>query len=906
LGVSAKDSEIAKWLYKESGATGMDAKTFEEKVSDRIKSLEDSIAKYKKKLADKEYSEKEQPATNDKIKELEQELNDAKKAYYEARKDFPAYKEKVSERYLQRMKKKLDGLNERQRRKVVEESFRKLAENGALSQEEFREIIGNTLGLGKLTPEQANKLRGYVEDINAVDDARMEYVETDGSETSKKKLAEAEKKSLESKSELGNIVYTESNVWDTIRAAMQLTAIGVPTIMKNFAWNFVAQGLIKFPANAVVSLGDAAIAKAANILNLPYSRTTSFFGGEQGSFFRHMKEGIREGAMAVRYGINSKDYFEKGVSTKPIQPIKSGVEFLDWAKGNSDLTFAQGMDKMIKASWVGYYMEGVARGLTFFDKPLRYAAEGGTASRIAKKELGLSDAQAKVFERVPKEFAIKHYMSKGDNLAQATKKAEVIVDRIKEVGDKSVAQQANLLSETINKIGQYAKQKTEESPAGKTLVGAGKVVGAPMALFIKTPANIAWQVFSLINPTVAVAQAGIFSANAYKKYKKGDVTYTRDLDRAKDWMGTAVVGIGMGMLGQFLTGIGVVESGEDEDTKKKERDATKQYSKKFTFNYSKFNRYIQGIPDSKNDEDIRIDLSWYSQVGAMMDIKQRMAEYSKDNPDASTIDKLTEELSQSAKIAISSSVLNSASALSTAFSSYDGFKGFGVNYLNTMANIVQPQAFAQDSRAGIDYEYQVKADKFWKQLDNTFTARSSLYRYLTDKYPPSDIGIWGDKIEKGGSKYLRYFGISKDKKNPFAQEIYNDAERTGSLDFLPPSVKNKITKNGESIKLNTEQERYLEEQVGKERKRLVTAYVSGAATIVGYGKYSDIKDDKDKKDALEVIYRQGFNFGKYKFFQKYPQLNHEKTEQEKESDKEESQKRKDLNQDIKSNNPQFY
>jgi len=282
-----------------------------------------------------------------------------------------------------------------------------------------------------------------------------------------------------------------------------------------------------------------------------------------------------------------------------------------------------------------------------------------------------------------------------------------------------------------------------------------------------------------------------------------------------------------------------------------------------------------------------------------------MAEYSKDNPDASTIDKLTEELSQSAKIAISSSVLNSASALSTAFSSYDGFKGFGVNYLNTMANIVQPQAFAQDSRAGIDYEYQVKADTFLKQLDNTFTARSSLYRALTDKYPPSDIGIWGDKIDKGGSKYLRYFGISKDKKNPFAQEIYNDAERTGSLDFLPPSVKNKITKNGESVKLNTEQERYLEEQVGKERKKLVTAYIDGAAEIKGYGKYSSLSD-KDKKDALEVIYRQGFEVGKNTFFQKYPQLNHEKTEQEKEDDKKETQKRKKLKEDIKKKQPKYW
>jgi hypothetical protein len=35
LGVSAKDAEIAKWLYKESGATGVDAKSFQDKVAEK-------------------------------------------------------------------------------------------------------------------------------------------------------------------------------------------------------------------------------------------------------------------------------------------------------------------------------------------------------------------------------------------------------------------------------------------------------------------------------------------------------------------------------------------------------------------------------------------------------------------------------------------------------------------------------------------------------------------------------------------------------------------------------------------------------------------------------------------------------------------------------------------------------
>jgi len=38
------------------------------------------------------------------------------------------------------MRKKMKGLNEKQQREVIEQSFRKLAENGALDQSDFREM----------------------------------------------------------------------------------------------------------------------------------------------------------------------------------------------------------------------------------------------------------------------------------------------------------------------------------------------------------------------------------------------------------------------------------------------------------------------------------------------------------------------------------------------------------------------------------------------------------------------------------------------------------------------------------------------------------------------------------------------------------------------------------------------
>lgn len=891
LGVTANDAEIKSWLYDQM--KGSKQKTFEEKAEAKIKSLEKRIEDYKTKIANQEYTEKQkEEVTNEKIKELEDELKETKKAYKEARENFPAYQKAMADRYIKKMLKKLDGLTEEQQAEVIRKSFKQLVDKGALEYEDFRNIIADVLGLGKMDEATSKLFQSLVEDINNLKVAKEQYAK-EGTPEAKARLKEALAKTIEARRQLANIVYNQSDLMQTIRAALQLTAIGIQTIAKNFTWNLGMQGLIRFPAHVAMAMANKFIYLGSMLLNktigTPIYQSGGILRNAQIPFLKGLKLGSKEGIDSLLFGVSSKDYFDKEVYSTPINPLQSSMDIINWLRGRKKLSLSEFGDKFIKGGISGYYMELVSRGLTLFDKPLRYAAEYAKASEIGKNELGLKGNNLDVFITVPEEYAKQYFLGKGDSDEVATQKSKSIVDRITLAGDKSVAQQSNLISDLANKLGNWAKNQEEKNILSSAAIKTGKLLVSPITLFIKTPANIAWQVFSLVNPEVAVVQSLLFSYKAYDKYKSGDPSYKQDIDSARDWMGTAIVGMGLSMLTAFLVNLGVIESGDDDD-ERKERKTKKEYSKEFSFNASKMIRYFTGEPEDPDTPDMKIDLSWFGQLGAYLDLSARMVDYAKQNPEATNADKWMEQLTTSGKIAASSSVLNSASVMSQGLQSYDGFKGLVVNNINTYANIIQPSSFAQMSRAELDYDYRIKADTFFEQLNNSFSARSSLYRKLTNSYPPSDIGLWGDDLKREGTnkgaEILRFFGISQKSKNKFAQPIYNDFERTGNTDFLPSVVSKKMFVNGKEIELSVKELRDLETAVGKERKRLIAPFVEGFATIGGKTYFQ--MNDEEKIDALGVAYKLGLDAGKKVFFEQHPQLEPTLTDEEKNTKKQES------------------
>jgi len=212
------------------------------------------------------------------------------------------------------------------------------------------------------------------------------------------------------------------------------------------------------------------------------------------------------------------------------------------------------------------------------------------------------------------------------------------------------------------------------------------------------------------------------------------------------------------------------------------------------------------------------------------------------------------------------------------------------------ANIVQPAAYAQISRAQLPYYSKVKADSFLEQLDNNFSVRSSLYRNLTGKYPPSKIGIWGDTLDKKDNTFMRLFGISRANDDNFAQPIYEDYKKSHNTKFFPSAIKPEIKQDGATVKLNTNQVQQLETLVGQQRKALVAPYINDMATFEGSKKrYSDLKTDEEKTDKLQLLYDLGYQAGVKQFFAIYPELKpKEKTTKEQNEEDEKAMQKEDL------------
>jgi hypothetical protein len=247
---------------------------------------------------------------------------------------------------------------------------------------------------------------------------------------------------------------------------------------------------------------------------------------------------------------------------------------------------------------------------------------------------------------------------------------------------------------------------------------------------------------------------------------------------------------------------------------------------------------------------------------------------------------------------IENGVFSNTSGLLTAIDKGGNFAdSYVLNLINMGTNIVQPAMFAQMSRAQLPYYSQQKADTFMEELKNNLLTRSSVLRSLSDKYPPSQIGVWGDRLDRKDNVAMKLFGISSNNNDNFAQPIYNDYKKTNNTAFLPPAVKPEV--NG--FELNVSQTNKLETLVGQARKNLAAPFVNDGAKLSGFkDRYSKLSEE-DKAKALGIIYKMGYQVGEKQFTDLYPEFykSDKKTPEQKKESKESSIFRKSLKKLIK-------
>jgi len=793
--------------------------------------------------------------------------------------------EDAKNRILDKFRKKLKGLNESQKEQVIRRSFKQLVENGALEYNDFKKIISETIGYGEITPEEAAKITKLVNDINSVDElASSIRDEGNRSEANLLKYQKAKKEAEKSATELNKMVYNKTNISNRLLSIMQLNTLGIPSLVNNPIFNIWNQATVRFPNAVSMTVLDQILYGGSKVSNklfgtgilLPENNVLT----SQKEFFKKGLQGGKLSAEQLFTGLTNRDYFQKEIYSSQIHPFTSIKDLWDWKFKGKNLTPAQVADKSIQAT-VGLPAEIVARALNIGDKPQRFAAEGAQASVFAKN-LGLKDIDYEYFLEFPKEEAYRAFKRQGFSDDVAMKKAEEIQERIIKQGEESTFQQDNLLNDAVN--------------------SAFKVFGTPGEIFkkfnmpyLKIPLNAFWSVYNLVNPEVAFLQSAVYGTKAIKSGS------SLDIQQSKKWFAHGVTGIALTGVAGALASNGIVNSNNADDTTKKERIGEKTYEQQNSINVTKLNAYLRGENPDDVKNSLNVDLKWFGNVGNILNVESRKLEEMTPEQRKNGMSYM-EDMFSSMKISsielIENGVFSNTSGLLTAIDRGGNFAdAYVLNLINMGTNIVQPAMFAQMSRAELPYYSQQKADTFMEQLKNNLLTRSSTLRALSGKYPPSQIGVWGDKLDRKDNIAMKLFGISSNNNDNFAQPIYNDYKKTDNTAFLPPSVKPEV--NG--FKLNTSEANKLEILVGQARKNLVAPFVNDGAKLSGFkDRYSKLSEE-DKVKALGIIYKMGYQVGEKQFTDLYPQFykSDKKTPEQKKESKESSIFRKSLKKFIR-------
>ena len=764
--------------------------------------------------------------------------------------------EEKKQKLLDKFRDKLKGLSEKEKDEVIRKSFKKLVESGALEYQDFKDIIAETLGLGKLTDKETARLIELVKEINSVEELGEKARESDRSEAALNTYRKAKINAEKAATELGNIVYNKPDITNRLLSIMQLNTLGIPSLVNNPLFNVFNQATVRFPRSVIMTALDYGISGVGKMMGKDIKVENDVVRG-QAEFWRKLWEGSRQSAHQLLTGLTNKDYFQKEVKTSQIHPATSWMDLWDFAKGEKKLSKSQVADKVIQGT-VGVPAEIIARALNIGDKPQRYASEGSQAATFAKN-LGLKDIDYKLFMEFPKEEAYRQFKKQGLSDEVAAKKAQEIQDRIIKEGEESTFQQDNLLNDAIT---------AAFKPFGKP----GEVVKKLNMPFIKIPLNAFWSVYNLVNPQVALLQSMVYAGKAFKTKSPLDV------QQSKKWFAHAVTGMGLMYATGLLVNSGIVSASNDDNTSKKEREGETNYKQQNSINMGK----LQALLEGKNPDDVKdgliVDLKWWGNVGQIMGYQAKKIENMTPEQKKNGMD-FTEDMLANMQLSaldfMDKGVFSNSSAMLTAINRGGSFMdNYLINLINMGSNIIHPAAAAQISRAQLPYYSKAKGDTFFEKVKNNMLTRSSALRSITGNNPPSKVGLWGDRLDKKDNVPLRLFGMSRDNKDNFAQPIYEDYEKTKNTAFFPSAIKPEITVNGTRHKLNTKEAEDLEILVGQNRKNLVAPYVNNMARFEGSKQfYKDIQNPDDKVKKLSILYEVGYEKGVQEFLKKYPKYN---------------------------------
>jgi len=910
--------DLQKRLQEIKDANGS---TFEQKVRQATKALEKQIARYESLIDQRELTEnkKSEPVSTPELEDLRERLKKLKEAYAKMQDDIIStmrpdeapdwHKQNIINKYL----KKLKHMTNEQKQDFVRRSMVSIIANDGLSQEEFRRILGEVMGYSEPTMEERKALEDLAKRINEVDVQQKKLIEannayyasqtqenTDALAQAYEDYLSAQADAEKAKFELNEKMFRKANALYTFLSLMQLNTLGATSLLMNASYN-----LFQLPIKVFEDVFRTGLEHTLSITGRPEFKPTFslLYGGT--SWWGGLGQGFKEGGTTVMTGQQKVDYYEKQMYQTRIRPVEAakilkrfvadririarGLEPKDILAAN--MSANEIADKILQAAPSGYHAEAVARGLSLFDKPYRYAAEKAKAAMLARSEFGITnELEQKIFSEMPYEESRRRFYdrfllegkSPETAMDMADQKAKAIEIQIGLAGDKGIFTQDNYLAQRIESLMKGSRQGEEG------MLGAlGQIFLKSNFLFVRIPLNVAWATVNYALPMVAIAQSVYYASMA--KWGGSQVTESQKAvyaENAKKWLVHAAVGASV-VLPFAMMILPAVTGGDDDDDTPKEQKALQASVPPRSLNISMMNRILFGNKDTKHrppPEDTYVKLQWFGTFGAILAMRKIISD--KETKAGNKVTRegdglmrgamgLASTLSTTALYALSSggfdNMFTMVEALKGSGSNADKMGLYAINLMNVLMNTQQPATFAQSSRAMMDYNYSIADDNFAERIKNNLMARSALARWAMDNEPPAQVTIWGDKAERtkdGVTGYLQWMlGVNQGVKNNFAPEIFNMYEATKDSRLLPTFVQREFTLAGSKVELNYDEWRELQTEVGSARKEMMNTVFGGFFNNISRDGLTAMEYDVMVK-FLGEVYKKGGEVGKATFIQK--------------------------------------
>lgn len=765
--------------------------------------------------------------------------------------------------------KRLQGLTEEKRKKLLADSVEELNKIGALSDARFEQMYAEALGLPTMTEAVKSDIYNLVNRINGAEQASKEYesvlsanaaVEKEGKGLTSEQKAAAKTKKTEwekaivdahaANNELSEYFKGKKDVWATLSTILQGNLLTPLSLITNIYSNVLVQPL-RFMSSGTASAMDYIMSKAAKntILKkwIDEGRTIDFLAATRGGI-RGLPGGIKTGLRETIQGVPSEDLAKRDLQ-QSLNPYKSAVALYEGLTGKRKMEASEAVNNFIEATF-GLPADVMFRLLNLGDKPFRKAAEMGRALELAELK-GLKGVEVEKFMLNPDEAS---------------------AEKIARAGDVATFQQA----EGFNKITLEYIQKFEKWLSSKPVIGGpSRVLFKSQVPYVKTPLNI-------ISETIDFAVPELSAAKGISHAIKGNRR------EALNFFSKAIVGkmVAAGITQLIVNGM-MTPPAEEGKEGQKERQQGYENIPLESINISALGRMLSGQNYQIKDKDTWISYSKMGVAGVLMGMQAKKYKglSKEDIKNTGYMKDMFSALPHLAASGLNQSFLQGTNTFLNAIK--DGGWAMDKWMLNTagaLGAIFYPNTLSAISKSHDDFIREVRGQDFSETFVNTFKNKM----FMGDELP-TKVTLWGEhapNVPKGKNGYVYYLlDVTKNKQvdiGSFGYKIYDlwqtskvdDKLKDIADDAIPSLPSNKISVYGQSFTLNPKMYEQYQMYVGKERKGLVESYVNSDE----YEQAS--KEDKIK--TLQGLYSDGQDSGKWLFIENTPEISRavEETEAE--------------------------